>query len=201
MIKNFLDSIPKYILGPLAVILGIIYFYVQNPPVTQCDSQFAVFKKETQKYLYGSSKNGIQVPALFIKDVETCRNSNSVGGCYDWSEGLKKMIHASRTIPDACKPRLKELEPLVSYYVGSIRLYSQISWNSTEIVRQKLFHWLDNEDIIVFCRLKAEYSRLMSPQTYKALESSLLTELSKLKSMSREEVWKRTILSHNCSEI
>ncbi|MCC6137201.1 MAG: hypothetical protein IT287_01095 [Bdellovibrionaceae bacterium] len=201
MLKRIIDMIPKTLLGPLAVIAGIIYFYIQDPPKTVCDAQFANFRKQTQKHLYGTSKNSIVVPALFIKEVENCRNSNSVGGCYDWSEGLKKTIIASRKIPQECSPRLKELEPLISYYSGSLRVYAHISWNNTEIVRSRLYHWLDNEDLIVFCRLKAEYSRLKGVPTYKALESALFNELVSLKKLPKEEVWRRTILSHDCGEI
>jgi hypothetical protein len=193
--------IPKNLLGPLAVIAGIVYFYVQDPPKTICDIQFAVFRKETQKYLYGTGKNDIVVPALYQKDVTSCRDSNSVGGCYDWSEGIKRTIYHSRTIPQECRPRLGEVEPLLSYYAGSLRIYSQISWNSTEIIRNGLFHWLDNEDLILFCRLKKEYIRLAGEPTFKALQLSLFNELVMLKKLPREEVWKRSVLSHNCGSI
>lgn len=193
--------IPKNLLGPLAVIAGIIYFYVQDPPKTVCDIQFEVFRKETRKYLYGTGKNDIVVPPLFQKDVTSCRDSNSVGGCYDWSEGIKRTINNSRTIPQECRSRLGEIEPLLSYYAGSLRIYSQISWNSTEVVRAGLFHWLDNEDMILFCRLKKEYIRLAGEPAFKALQAALFKELIGLKKLPPEEVWKRTVLSHSCGSI
>lgn len=199
--QKILDSIPKMLLGPLLVILGILYFYFQDPPSSICDIQFEIFKKENEKYLYGYTKNAIQVPAIYKKDIETCRNSNSIGGCYDWNEGLKKMIKASRTIPESCRDRLDELDPLLKYYSSSLRVYSQISWNDSEIVRLQLFHWLDREDLIVFCRLKAEYERLLGVPAYKALELGLFDELVKLKKLPRPEVWKRTILSYQCESL
>lgn len=193
--------IPKTLLGPLAVIAAIVFFYFQDPPKTICDTQFSIFRQEVYKYLYGTAKNGIPIPALFIKDIESCRNSNTVGGCYDWSEGLKKIIFASRKIPQQCSSRLQEVEPLMTYYAGSLRVYAHISWNNTEIVRTRLYHWLDAEDLIVFCRLKAEYTRLKGAPTYKALETALFNELVGLKKLPRPEVWRRTILSHDCGEI
>lgn len=199
MLKNFLNSIPKNVLGPIVVIFGILYFYLQDPPKSICDIQFVHFKKQTQKYLYGTEKNRIKVPAQYVKEYDVCRESNSVGGCYDWTEGLKKMIKFSRSIPQECRPRLSELSPLMEYYSASLRLYSQISWNSTEIVRAKLFHWLDAEDMIVFCRLKNEYTRLAGREAYQSLQTALFGELIQLKKpMNKEEVWKRTILSYNC---
>ncbi len=200
MIKQIFDSIPKNVLGPIAVILGIVYFYVQDPPKSICDTQFELFKKQTEKYLYGTTKKGIKVPAQFIREFDACREANSVGGCYDWTEGLKKMMYHSRTLPEECRPRLSELNPLLSYYSSSLRLYSQISWNSTEIVRSKLYHWLDAEDFIVFCRLKKEYSRLVGVEGYNALYNALFAELMELKKpMKKEEVYKRTILSYDCA--
>lgn len=201
MIQRILNAIPKNLLGPIAVIIGIIYFYYNDPPKTVCDIQFEVFRKETRKYLYGTAKNNVKVPALFLKDLATCRDSNSIGGCYDWTEGIKRTIHASRTIPQQCRDRLKEVEPLMSFYSSSLRIYSQISWNDTEIIRSGLFHWLDSEDLIVFCRLKSEFTRLAGAPAYKALEMGLFNELVSLKKLPKQEVWKRTVLSHSCGSI
>lgn len=201
MLKQIFSSIPKNILGPLAVIAGIFYFYFQDPPKTICDTQFVLFKKDTEKYLYGTSKNGIKVSAKYIKDFNTCREANSVGGCYDWSEGIKRTIKSSKSVPQECRERLEELEPLMSHYASSLRLYSQISWNSTDIVRSKLFHWLDAEDLIVFCRLKNEYIRLRGREAYMSLQNGLFNELIQLKKpMRKEEIWKRTILSYDCND-
>lgn len=202
MIKAFITSIPKNVLGPILVILGIVYFYFQDPPKSICDTQFVHFKQQTQKYLYGTEKNSIKIPAQYVYDFDACRESNSIGGCYDWSEGLKKTLKLSRSVPAECGPRLEELSPLMSYYASSLRLYSQISWNNTETVRARLFHWLDNEDLIIFCRLKNEYTRLAGKEGYSAVQMSLFNELSQLKKpMRKEEVWKRTVLSFDCNSL
>lgn len=202
MLSKILDIVPKFLLGPLAVVLGILYFYFQDPPKTICDTQFEYFKKENLKYLYGTTKKNIKVPALYLNDLDMCRKSNSVGGCYDWMQGLKKTISSSRSLAgEECRPRISELNPLIPYYASSLRVYAQISWNDTEVVRAKLFHWLDSEDLIVYCRLKTEYTRLMGVPAYQALEASLFKELLELKKLSKEEAWPRTVLSHNCTII
>jgi hypothetical protein len=198
--QKILDFFPKMVLGPLLVIVGIIYFYVQDPPHTVCDVQFEIFKKEAEKYLYGYTKKGITLKANYIKDLDNCRNSNSIGGCYGWSEELKKIIKLTRNLPLECRDRLEELDPLLKYYSSSLRIYSQISWNDSEVIRKQLFHWLDREDLIVFCRLKSEYMRLVGAPAYRGLEVALFNELITLKKLPKEEVWRRTILSQNCAE-
>lgn len=201
MLQRIFDSIPKYLLGPIAVILGIAYFYIQDPPKTICDIQFETFRKQNQKYLYGEVKKNITLPALYLKEIQACRESNSVGGCYDWSNGLKAVIYTSRSLDSSCRDRMEELAPLLSYYQQSLRIYSQISWNDSEIVRAQLYHWLDAEDIAIFCRTKAEYVRLVGAVAYKALENSLFNELIALKKRTRQETWQRTVLSHSCAAI
>jgi hypothetical protein len=198
-VKAWLESIPKFILGPMAVILGIIYFVVQDPPRTICDEQFSIFKKENAKYLYPYEKNSIVVPPGIKRDIEACRIGNSPGGCYDWLEGIKKMVHATRNIPDKCGgSRIEELAPLKQWFDQSMFLFSQISWNNTGTIRDGLFNWLEQDDMAMFCRLKDEYIRLIGKDEWRALENSLGVGLMKLKKTPKKETWERTILSHKC---
>lgn len=196
--KAWLQSIPKFIVGPAAVILGIIYFVVQDPPKTICDEQFEIFKKENSRYLYSYEKNSITVPPGIKRDLEACRAGNSPGGCFDWLEGLKKMIHGTRNIPDECGARIQELDPLKQWLDQSVFLFSQISWNSTITVRDGLFNWLEDDDMAMYCRLKDEYIRLLGKDAWRQLENLLGMQLMKLKKTNKKETWERTILSHHC---
>lgn len=196
--KKILDAIPKFLLGPLAVILGIFYFINQDPPQSICDVQFEIFRKENEKYIYGYKKKEISISPGIQRDIERCQATNSAGGCFDWIEGVKKTLKPSRNIPEECRDRMDELDPLGKWLRQSLFVYSQISWNNSTIVRPNLFHWLEYDDIINFCRLKQEYTRLYGAENYKEQQDKLLKELAKLKKLPANQVWPRTVLSYRC---
>lgn len=196
--KKIIDAIPKFFLGPLLVLGGIFYFILQDPPKTVCDIQFEIFKKENEKYVYPYKKKKIEIPAVIKRDIEMCQNTNTAGGCYDWMAGLKGVLKTTRNLPTECRSRISELNPLKSWMDQSLFLFSQISWNSSQFVRPDLFHWLEKDDVILFCRLRMEYIRLIGVESYKAQEKRLLDELVKLKKLPPPKVWERTVLSYKC---
>lgn len=196
--KKWLESLPKFIIGPAAVIVGILYFVIQDPPKTVCDTQFEIFKKEQSKYIFGYTKNGITIPAGMQKDIKTCQEGNSPGACYDWLQGLKTTLHGSRNLPQECGSRLGELAPYGTWMDQSLFLFSQISWNDTNAVRADFFNWLESDDIDIFCRLKREYIRLKGEQAYNNAQMALLNQLVTLKKIPAKDVWPRTVLSYKC---
>lgn len=198
--KKFFDGIPKFVLGPLAVILGIFYLTQQDPPKTICDTQFEIFRNEKNaaKYIFPTKKKKIEISPGIKKDIEMCQDSNNSGGCFDWMEGLKKTLKLTRNIPEECRDRIDELEPLKKWLDQSLFVYSQISWNNATVVRRGLFHWLEQDDIMLFCRLKQEYIRIVGPKEYKSLEKKLVQDLVTLKKLPMAQVWERTVLSYKC---
>ena len=196
--KKWIESLPKFVLGPLAVLVSILYFTVQDPPKTICDTQFEIFKKEEAKYIFPYKKGEIDISAGIKKDIESCRLGNSPGACYDWLEGLKKLIHLTRNIPATCAGRIGDLAPLSDWLDQSVFLFSQISWNSTNVIRDGLNNWLEDEEVIRYCQLKNEYIRLRGDPAWQTLQAGLLEELIKIKKMDRKRAWERTILSHHC---
>jgi hypothetical protein len=196
--KKIFDSIPKFLLGPIAVIIGIFYFVQQDPPKTICDIQFEIFKKETEKYIFGYKEKKISISPGIKRDIESCEGTNSPGGCYDLFEGLKKILKPSRSIPSECRDRIGELDPFKKWLDRSLFDFSQISWNNSTVVRMGLFNWFEQDDIILFCRLKAEYIRLIGPEEYKTQETKLLKQLVELKKLPPNQVWGRTVLSFKC---
>jgi hypothetical protein len=80
----------------------------------------------------------------------------------------------------------------------SLYTFSQISWNESTVVRKGLYAWLDEEDMLLYCRLKNEYIRLYGVPAYTQLQNSLHGQLIKLKKMPAKETWERTILSYRC---
>lgn len=198
--KKLLDSVPKLVLGPILVIIAIIYFTLQDPPKTICDTQFETFRseKDVEKYYFGYEKNKIKIPAGIQQDIDSCQKSNSPGACYDWMEGIKKLITYTKNIPAQCGERFDEIEPIGKWFAQSVFIYSQISWNNTTSVRDGLFNWLDDDDQAIFCRLKVEYIRLFGAEAWKTQENKNVQELMRLKKMDQKRVRERTILSHRC---
>ena len=96
--KKILDAIPKFLIGPIVVILGILYFTQQDPPQSICDTQFEIFREENLKYVFGYQKKSITISPGIKADIEQCQNTNTSGGCYAWLEGLKKVLKSSRNL-------------------------------------------------------------------------------------------------------
>lgn len=197
--KEWFAALPKFIVGPAAVIVCIIYFVIQDPPKTICDTQFEIFKKDNAKYIYGYSKKNIVIPPGIQKDLKSCQEGNSPGACYDWMENLKLLIHSSRRLPAECGERIKELGAYKSFLDHSAFIFSQISWNDTITVRKGLYNWLEEDDVQLFCNLKKEYIRLLGLPAWKGLQTSLYNEVVKAKKVPpTKEAWERTVLSHPC---
>lgn len=201
-IKEFIESIPKMWLGPIVVIIGIGYFVLQENPVTLCDIQYDIFKKENEKYLFGVKKKGVTHKPVILADIDKCMEANSPGGCYDWSEGLKLSLHSLRNLPKECGHKLDGSTlggvTIRALLEKSAWLYSQISWNEAAIARAGLYNWLDTDDIANFCRLRHQYLRLIGTEKWTALQAGLLTNLTTEKKMDQKAAWPRTILSHKC---
>ena len=210
--NSFFASIPKLAIGPIVVVVMILYFIYDDPPKTVCDLQVEIFKKENQSYLYGSAKKGVSFSPEYQRQLALCHQQNSPGACFDWMEGIKKTIRSSHNIPDVCSAdqlsfgrRLKQmtgsedgLGAFKKWLSVSLFTYSQISWNDGAVVRQGLYNWLDQEDVLAFCQLRREYIRLYGKEAYTQLQNGLHAQLIKLKSKTPKEAWERTVLSYNC---
>lgn len=209
---QFLASIPKLLIGPMVVAFVILYFVYDDPPKTVCDLQFEIFKKENEKYIYGHTNKGVRFSPQYQKDIADCQAQNSPGACFDWMQGIQRTLHASRNIPNECNVnqmsglrKLKQfaggtdlLTPFKGWMTQSLYTFSQISWNDSIVVRRGLFNWLDNEDLLIYCKLKNEYIRLYGNEAYTQLQNSLHAQLIKLKNKPAKDAWERTILSYRC---
>lgn len=202
--KDFIASIPKMWLGPIIVIFGIIYFVLQENPVTICDVQYEIFQKEVEKFIFGYKRKNVAVSPAIKADIANCMQANSPGGCYDWMVGLKNALHSLRNMPSQCGDKLETAsfggeESMQRWMEKSVWLFSQISWNEAATVRPGLFNWLDTDDIYIYCKLKSEYLRLFKQEKWNVLQQSLLQNLVKEKKMDQKSAWGRTILSHKCN--
>ena len=164
--KKYLDMIPRLLIGPIAVVIGLIYFTQQDPPKSICDIQFEIFKQEKniKKYVYTYEKKNITITDGIQHDVERCESTNSPGGCFDWMEGVKNIIHVTRNIPMQCRDRMDELDPLKKWLDRSIFIFSQVSWNESTIVRKSQFNWLEQDErtcdqapVTLYWKIKGTY--------------------------------------------
>lgn len=202
-IKEAFNSVPKVILGPAIVLVGLFYFTIADPPKTVCDTQFEIFKNKTIKYVYEFKNNGITLKPTFLKDFDNCRTSNTPGACFDWLKGLKGLMRDIHFLPSECQSRMSELEPLGAHLKNSIWLFGHISWNDNPVVRKGILNWLDVEDMAVFCKTKKEIIRLYGDEYWKKIQEMTLQDLMRTKKIedqkvNREEAWERSILSHSC---
>ncbi len=209
---QFFASIPKVIIGPIVVALVILYFVYDDPPKTVCDLQFEIFQKENLNYLYGHTKRAVKHSPKYQKELTLCQEQNSPGACFDWMEGIKKTLLSSRNIPSECSAermsslrKLKQwtggadpMAPFKQWMTISMYTFSQISWNEGPNVRRGIYGWLDQEDLIIYCRLKSEYIRLYGQEAYVQLQNSLHAQLIKLKKLPAKDAWERTVLSYSC---
>lgn len=203
-IQSLIDSMPRWAVGLGAVTLGIVYFVLTDPPKTICDSQFEAFKEEYKKDLFGGKSGGIELPPLFKAQWETCRDTNSIGGCFEFLNLLKKVLPGIKLIPDVCGERLSELKPLQKSLRQSLWLISQLSWPVKNDWVIGTYNWLGPEDIGLFCQIKTQWKRLLGEAKWQGLQEQLLQEHIKNNKeagkdpISRQGAWERSVLSFNC---
>ena len=196
---QFLQGLPKMLLGSLAVVGVLLFMYISEPPVTICDVQLETVRKKLNKdFLRRSREKFGAYDSPIGKSYEYCLKSNSTGGCYDLFRRLIIFERQVRTLPTQCGDH-EGVQAFRSWLIKGVVLMSKIAWG--EEPPKTLYEkkgWLEEDQVALFCRMKREYGRLYGKAAWNKLRDGALQQLPQAKSLTRKDLWEKSLFSLPC---
>jgi hypothetical protein len=198
---QWLSGLPKSLLVALVLSVGILFIVLSDPPRTVCDSQIEKFKETTSEFLsLDPLKKPNRKQTRFAKLVETCKSTNSSGGCYELFYSVKQMLKEAETLSPECRPKLAGLTGYSATIWETASLMSQIAWGAKPPVSVALkVGWFDPADLNLFCQLKESAIQVFGEARWNTFADGFFKTLPGAQEMDRNEAWQRMLLSLNCS--
>jgi hypothetical protein len=197
---QFLAQLPKPVAAALILVVGFVLIIAMNPPKTVCDSQMELFRTAQKDFLYSEKVvSGEKNPPPIKRMFDTCRNTNSPGGCFELFAGLKKLGAELESVPAQCSSEALAEAPVKEWLSKSLKLMVQIPWGERgpASVLQKN-GWFDASDLALYCDLNRAASKLMGKEKFEEWRDGVLAELPKKDNEDRDSVWRRSLFSMGC---
>lgn len=192
------QQMPKLMMGFLMIIASIVGLYYYDPPKTICDLQMEAVMAQLKRGFFsnkttGSFGQGIDAALKF------CMKTNSSGGCNDMFNRLNYFEKQVKSVPTECggDPATAVVHDALR---RGIRLIAEIAWGDKP--PESKFNrtsWLENNDIALFCRLKTQYQRLYGEDKWQGVAWSTIANLPGVDTLTKRELWDRSLFSYPCS--
>jgi len=216
--ENFIKSLPKPILALLAILGGIIFFMITNPPHTVCDTQAQTFREIQAGNIFPTEVKKNKIPPTITRAKEACQLGNSAGSCYEYFMVLKKVADDIGKASSECTAELFNINEAKAALNDGIELMVRLAWG-TKPPEPGLerFGWMQEAEIAVFCRLRSIYLRANGEEAWVALRQRIAAKLPgeevplssdpnqvtveprKAKDMlSEQDIWNRSLFSVRC---
>lgn len=216
--ENFINSLPKPVLAVLAILIGIVFFMVSNPPHTICDTQADSLRESQAGNIFPTLYKKNKIPPVLIQSKEACQAGNSAGSCYEYFAVLKKLAADISKSSSECAAQLFEINEVKLALNDGIELMVRLAWGA-KAPEQGLerFGWLQESEIAIFCRLKNVFIRANGEEAWTALRRKIsaklpaeeipfssdpnqsMVEPKKATAVfSEEEIWSRSLFSVRC---
>jgi len=190
-------SLPARVVAIGAIILGFLFFLINDPPKTVCDVQLEIFQKEQEKFLY-PSKSGARKPEI-DKDFEVCRLGAGPGGCFELFRKLKKLAVDLENIPRQCAGAASGRGEIQKGVWGSLRLMVMLAWGEKPPLTYVQRHgWLDTSDVALFCKLKAQAVEFFGRDAWVRFREGATSALPGVEALPKDQVWQRSLISTTC---
>jgi len=197
--NDFINSLPRWALVGGALALGLVFILITNPPHTACDSQLEIFQKSETPFLYPDSSKKFADQTLFQKSIQTCKDQNLPGPCFQFFEGLRLLIKDIKTVSLECRPKIVQSDLVSSALWLSLTAIFEIAWGPTP---PKSYYektgWLDNVHINTFCDLQKVVRENFSEDDWVQFREKVLQSLPQASSLGRGEVWNRSLFTLKC---
>ncbi len=213
-----LDQIPKIILVPSVLVLGIALIFFLSEPHTICHTQLEAFKEAQVGNLYPKKSGKITIPALIGRTQEACQFGNSAGACFEYFSVLKRFVKDLRNIPDNCGVlTFKEAEVSKALTQG-VQIMLRVAWGDQPPADfQSKNNWLESADLALFCSLRDQWVRLKGKESwdeFRVQAAQILpaepakfedgkctnceSRATAAQKLSSDEIWKLSLFSTRC---
>jgi hypothetical protein len=197
---EWLKSLPKTIFVAIVLTAGVLFIVLSDPPHTVCDSQVEAFNEATKDFLALDSAKANKKQTRFARLVETCKATNSPGGCYELFMNVKSLLRDSRTVSPECNGKLASHDGYTKAIWESLDLMVKIAWGEKPPQTPALkVGWFDPSDLNLFCLLKDVAINVYSQDRWNSFVEGYFTSLPAVSTLPRNDVWQRMLLSLNCS--
>lgn len=203
--NHFFSQLSRPAIVSLALIGGVLFIVLSDPPHDLCHTQINSFKEDVGEYLFidkvKNQKYKGTLKSKFQKDIEYCQNSNSTGGCYEFFFKFRTMLRALNTVSQECQKPVGAIKEVKDSLWKTVEIMIRIAWGEQppKGIYDK-YSWMDTSDMNLFCQIKSLNQRLYPEKTWVSFREKMMKELPGTNQLSRNKVWKLTILSDNCSQ-
>lgn len=197
---QFINSLPKPVIGLIVVIVGFIFIVINDPPKTICETQLQSFRHLQGTFIYGQSIDGSSKrPPLAQELHDLCLQENGTGGCFEYIQQLKRFTNDLKSLPRECSAVAASEQQIPYWLLKSLKLMAQIAWGERAPASYSRRHaWFDAADIAVFCDLRETAVRILGPDSFNKWRDDLIATLPEGASLSKEDAYRRSIFSTPC---
>lgn len=197
--NQFLSSLPRIVIAIAAIVGGLIFIVLANPPKTVCDAQLDIFRESQKTFLFGVSEKGRQRPPLIKALIDLCQRDNSSGGCFELFERAKKLSIDLSNVPAECSEVAASEQVISESLKKIVKLMVQLAW--AERIKSKYGErqgWFDASDVALFCSLRSRMIQLQGNGAFTEWREAVLRGLPSVDNMEREQVWQSSLFSVQC---
>ena len=199
---NLFSSLPKTILAVLALVVGFVFIILNDPPKSVCTVQLENFKEAQKRFLYSETNNGVRRPAQVEELLRLCRNSNGPGGCNELFLKLKILNEDLESVPSQCASTLASETEVNTHLWKSYRIIVELAWGARPPVGyENRYAWMGSSDVALFCTLKRNLIATFGEDRHKNFQEEIFKTLPGAESLTRDQIWQRTILSTRCDSV
>lgn len=198
---DWFKGLPKTIFVTLILAAGVLFIVVSDPPRSVCDTQLSRFDEAVKDFLaLDQIKKPNRKQTRFARLVETCKSTNTAGGCFELFLSLKHMLKDVGAISHECLVKLNQHTAFTEAIWSSLDLMTRLAWGDKppEMATLKI-GWFDPSDLNLFCDLRRTSVNIYSEVKWNSFVEAYFEKLPGVKSMNRNEAWQRMLFSVNCS--
>jgi hypothetical protein len=197
---KILAAIPKNTLAFLAIVGGIIFIILAEPPKSVCDAQIEVIKKSQQKFLYKDPKSKMVKTTRYQTRLAFCKDRNDPGACYELFHDMRSFLRDLSNVPTDCSGAVGAVSEFKKAMWDSMTLIVQLAWGDKPPASYNAkFGWLDTADITLYCQLKNSLQMIYGETAWDNYREKMMKELPGAKELPRNQVWDMALFSENCA--
>ncbi len=196
---NFLNSLPRAVLVAGALMIGLVFLLLTNPPHTACDSQYEIFKDAQTPFLYKDPKKKFMDETALQSSMNVCQVRPMPGTCYQFFDGLKNLINDVKTVSRECRSEVLAKPEISNALFDSLSLIFNLAWGEKppESYLDKM-GWLDTVHKSTFCEIQMIVKENFTESRWTQFREATLANLPGASLLDRKEVWNRSLFTLKC---
>lgn len=197
---KWLAQFSKNTIAFVAIVGGILFIVLSEPPHSVCDAQISVIQEAQNSFLYKDPQSKVVQTTKYERLRDRCKVTNNPGGCYEFFQEMKKLLQDFSTVSSECAGKVGGVSEINKALWETSELLVRLAWGEKPPASYHAkFGWLDAADINLFCKLKTRISYVYGEPAWNQFRERMMTELPGAKEISRNQVWELNLFSENCA--